>query len=219
MAKEHEISMKSQLKENILQKPKRNLVQKPSLSKKPIEKPISHQSQPKKSSFKDIKGKGKLVPDSKALTKKSTTNSWKVKKEFVKNQIKNEQKQSDSKEMKIKNNEVKVFTINKKDETTLVIHDEQFYTEWYIDNGCSHHMTGRKEELREFRALNDGGNVKYGNKSVGNIKGYGMITNGYFSVRKVEYVDVLQDKLISVSQLVVGMGLKVSFDDEGSEII
>ena len=80
-------------------------------------------------------------------------------------------------------------------------------------------MTGRKEELREFRSLEDGGCVKYGNKSYGTIKGYGMITNGDFSIRKVAYVEGLQHNLISVSQLVVGTGLKVSFNDEGSEII
>ena len=100
-----------------------------------------------------------------------------------------------------------------------VIRDEQFDEEWYIDSGCSRHMTGRKEELREFRSLKDGGCVKYGNNSYGTIKGYDMITNGDFSIRKVAYVEGLQHNLISVSQLVVGTGLKVSFDDEGSEII
>ena len=43
--------------------------------------------------------------------------------------------------------------------------------------------------------------------------------NGEFSIRKSAYVEGLQHNLISVSQLVVGTGLKVSFDDEGSEII
>ena len=100
-----------------------------------------------------------------------------------------------------------------------VIHDEQFDDEWYIDSSCSYHMTGRKEELREFRSLKDGGCVKYSNKSYGTIKGYGMITNGDFIIRKVAYVEGLQHNLISVSQLVVGTGLKISFDDEGSEII
>ena len=70
-------------------------------------------------------------------------------------------------------------------------------------------MTGRKEELREFRSLKDGGSVKFGNNSYGTIKGYGMITNGDFSIRKVAYVEGLQHNLISVSQLVVGTGLKV----------
>ncbi|KAL7609650.1 hypothetical protein Lser_V15G12999 [Lactuca serriola] len=80
-------------------------------------------------------------------------------------------------------------------------------------------MTGRKEELREFRSLKDGGCVKYGNNSYGTIKGYGMITNGDFSIQKVAYVEGLQHNLMSVSQLLMGTGLKVSFDDEGSEII
>ncbi|XP_052625831.1 uncharacterized protein LOC128132873 [Lactuca sativa] len=51
------------------------------------------------------------------------------------------------------------------------------------------------------------------------IKGYGMITNGEFSIRKVAYVEGLQHNLISISQLFAGTSLKVSFDDEGSKII
>ncbi|XP_023731306.1 uncharacterized protein LOC111879058 [Lactuca sativa] len=100
-----------------------------------------------------------------------------------------------------------------------VIRDEQFDTEWYIDSGCSRHMIGRKEELREFRALKDGSNIKYRNDSFGIIKGYDMIMNGEFFIHKVAYVEGLQHNLISVSQSVVGTGLKVSFDEEGSEII
>ena len=61
--------------------------------------------------------------------------------------------------------------------------------------------------------------MKYRNKSFGWIKGYGMITNGDLSIRKVAYVEGLQHNLISFSQLVVATGLKVSFVDEGSEII
>ncbi|KAL7597298.1 hypothetical protein Lser_V15G29646 [Lactuca serriola] len=86
------------------QKPTRNFAPKPSFSKKPVEKPISHHSQPTKASPKDVKGKGKLVSDSEAQTKKSTTNPKKVEKEFVKNQIKNKRKQFDSKETKMKDN-------------------------------------------------------------------------------------------------------------------
>ena len=46
--------------------------------------------------------------------------------------------------------------------------------------------------------------MKFGNNSLGEIKGYRMITNGDFSIRKVAYVEVLQHNLISVSQLGVG---------------
>ena len=76
-----------------------------------------------------------------------------------------------------------------------------------------------EKELREFRSLKDGGMVKYGNNSFGTIKGYGMITNGDFSIKKVAYIEGFPHNLINVSQLVVGTGLKVSFDDEGSEIV
>ena len=80
-------------------------------------------------------------------------------------------------------------------------------------------MTGRREELGEFRDLKNGGSIKYGNNSFGIIKGYGMITNGDFSIQKVAYLEGLHQNLISVSQLVVGRGLKLSFDDEQSTIV
>jgi len=99
------------------------------------------------------------------------------------------------------------------------LRDEQYDLEWYIDSGCSRHMTGRREALHEFRTLRDGGRVRYGNNANCEIKGYGMITNGKFSMRKVAYVEGLQHNLIGISQLVVGTGLKVEFNDEGSEII
>ena len=43
-----------------------------------------------------------------------------------------------------------------------------------------------------------------------------MITNEEFTIQKVAYVEGLQHNLISVSQLFVGTGLKVTFDGEGS---
>lgn len=56
-----------------------------------------------------------------------------------------------------------------------MIRDEQFDSEWYIDSGYSCHMTRTKEELREFKALKDGGRVMFGNNTLGEIKGYGLI--------------------------------------------
>ena len=73
--------------------------------------------------------------------------------------------------------------------------------------------------MREYRSLSDAGRVMYGNNTTGEIKGYVLITNNKFSIRKVRYVEGLQHNLISVSQLVVGTGLKVSLDDEVYEII
>lgn len=53
---------------------------------------------------------------------------------------------------------------------------------------------------------------------IGQIKGYVMITNVEFTIRKVAYGEGLQYNLISVSQLVVGIGLEILFDKEGLEI-
>ena len=88
--------------------------------------------------------------------------------------------------------------------------EEQYDSQWYIDSGCSRHMTGRKEQLRDFRKLKDGGRVKFGNNHTAEIKGYGQITNGEFTIKRVAYVEGLKHNLISVSQLVVGTGLKIS---------
>ena len=84
--------------------------------------------------------------------------------------------------------------------------------------GCSRHMTGKIEYLKDFRELQGAGYVKFGNNDLAEIKGYGKITNGDFTINKVAYVEGLKHNLISVSQLVVGTGLKVSFDEDGSEI-
>ncbi|KAL4564910.1 hypothetical protein LXL04_028986 [Taraxacum kok-saghyz] len=99
-----------------------------------------------------------------------------------------------------------------------IMYEEQYDSQWYIDSGCSRHMTGRKEQLRDFRNLKDGGRVKFGNNHTAEIKGYGKITNGEFTINRVAYVEGLKHNLISVSQLVVGTGLKITFDDEGSVI-
>ena len=97
--------------------PKANFVPQthPSLQKKHTRKPNTH---PSYTSPNDVKGKGKLGSNSKSQTQKLTTNPKRVKKEFVKNQAKNEQIKSNSKEMK--NNKIKVFTIKKKDQKTLI---------------------------------------------------------------------------------------------------
>ena len=67
----------------------------------------------------------------------------------------------------------------------------------------------------KFRSSKDAGRVNYCNNAMGEIEGYVIITNGEFTIRKLAYVEGLQHKVISVSQLVVGIGLKVSFDEEG----
>ncbi|XP_023752546.1 uncharacterized protein LOC111900907 [Lactuca sativa] len=86
------------------------------------------------------------------------------------------------------------------------------------ENGCSCHMTGKKENLRDFRSLKNAGVVKFGNNQKCQVKGYGKITNGQFTVNRVAYVEGLQHNLISVSKLVVGTKNQVLFNEEGSII-
>ncbi|KAJ9539027.1 hypothetical protein OSB04_031760 [Centaurea solstitialis] len=71
---------------------------------------------------------------------------------------------------------------------------------WYIDSGCSRHMTGTLELL--FHYVNkEGSSVAFGGNQKGKIKGYGMIVKGEVTVNQVSYVDGLKHNLISVSQL------------------
>ncbi|KAI3499752.1 hypothetical protein L1887_35561 [Cichorium endivia] len=87
-----------------------------------------------------------------------------------------------------------------------------------MDSGCSRHMTGKKEYLRDYRTLDDAGNVRFGNNDTCPIRGYGKITNGQFTINRVSFVEGLKHNLVSISQLVVGTGNAVTFNDQGSII-
>ncbi|KAI3510746.1 hypothetical protein L1887_17880 [Cichorium endivia] len=50
--------------------------------------------------------------------------------------------------------------------------------EWLIDSACSMHMTGRLEFLRDYREVNFGGYITFGNDANGIIKGYGLVSTG-----------------------------------------
>ena len=60
-------------------------------------------------------------------------------------------------------------------------------------------MTGRKENLRDFRSIENARVVKFGNNQKCQVKGYGKVTNGQFIVNRVAYVEGLQHNFISVS--------------------
>ncbi|KAI3708761.1 hypothetical protein L2E82_38185 [Cichorium intybus] len=90
--------------------------------------------------------------------------------------------------------------------------------ELLIDSACSMHMTGRLEFLRDYREVNFGGYVTFGNDANGIIKGYGVLTNGNFTIQKVAYVLILKYNIVSVGQL-VSTGLRVEFDNEFSYIM
>jgi len=72
---------------------------------------------------------------------------------------------------------------------------------WYLDSGCSRHMTGDISNFLSLTAF-DGGSVAFGNGKSGIIVGVGKIGKSVsHSINNVYLVDGLQHNLLSVSQL------------------
>ncbi|KAJ9562107.1 hypothetical protein OSB04_007267 [Centaurea solstitialis] len=70
---------------------------------------------------------------------------------------------------------------------------------WYMDSGCSKHMTERKELLANFKQKY-GGNVRFGNKLSAPIMGYGDIFHHKITINKVAYVEGLSHNLLSIGK-------------------
>ena len=73
--------------------------------------------------------------------------------------------------------------------------------EWFIDSGCSSHMT---EDQRKFDNLKKkGGNVEFGDYSSTKILGKGIVKIGSENVKagKVLLVEYLKHNLLSVSKI------------------
>uniref|UniRef100_A0A0V0I0G2 Putative ovule protein n=1 Tax=Solanum chacoense TaxID=4108 RepID=A0A0V0I0G2_SOLCH len=76
---------------------------------------------------------------------------------------------------------------------------------WYLDTGCSNHMSGQKEEFSEldetFR-----GTVRFGDNSVVSAMGKGKVlvstkNNSIHTIGDVFYVPALKTNLLSAGQL------------------
>nr|KAJ0212108.1 hypothetical protein LSAT_V11C400226990 [Lactuca sativa] len=89
---------------------------------------------------------------------------------------------------------------------------------WYIDSGCSKHMTGNRNYLHDCKPIQTNQDVTFGNNMKAKIKGYGNITNGRFTIKKVAFVDDPKHNLISVSQL-CDNNLEVLFTKQRSLIM
>nr|GEZ85793.1 retrovirus-related Pol polyprotein from transposon TNT 1-94 [Tanacetum cinerariifolium] len=70
---------------------------------------------------------------------------------------------------------------------------------WYLDSGCSKHMTGDRSQLVNF-IQNFLGTVKFGNDHVAKIMGYGDYQIGNATISWVYYVEGLGHNLFSVGQ-------------------
>jgi len=72
---------------------------------------------------------------------------------------------------------------------------------WYIDSGCSKHMTGDASKFTHISPKKSG-HVTYGDNNKGRILGVGKIgRNSSTSIENVLLVEGLNHSLLSVSQL------------------
>ncbi|GAV85317.1 hypothetical protein CFOL_v3_28755, partial [Cephalotus follicularis] len=72
---------------------------------------------------------------------------------------------------------------------------------WYVDSGCSKHMTGDKSLFIDVKEV-DGGKVTFGDNKKAKICGIGSIGNKFSTlIENVSYVVGLRHNLLSVSQL------------------
>ncbi|GJV64002.1 hypothetical protein Tco_1474830 [Tanacetum coccineum] len=71
---------------------------------------------------------------------------------------------------------------------------------WYLDSGCSRHMTGVKSYLHKY-VEQPGPKVVFGDNSTCTTEGYGSIKCNGIVFTKVAFVNGLKYNLISISQL------------------
>ncbi|GJY31402.1 retrovirus-related pol polyprotein from transposon TNT 1-94 [Tanacetum coccineum] len=80
---------------------------------------------------------------------------------------------------------------------------------WYLDSGCSKHMTGNRSKLKNF-VEKFIGTVRFGNDHFGAIMGYGDYVIGDSVISRVYYVEGLGHNLFSVGQF-CDFDLEVAF--------
>ncbi|GJU55934.1 integrase, catalytic region, zinc finger, CCHC-type containing protein [Tanacetum coccineum] len=71
---------------------------------------------------------------------------------------------------------------------------------WYLDSGCSKHMTGNRSQLMNFVSKHLG-TVRFGNDQIAKIMGYGDYQLGNVTISRVYYVKGLRHNLFLVGQL------------------
>nr|GEU32374.1 reverse transcriptase domain-containing protein [Tanacetum cinerariifolium] len=80
---------------------------------------------------------------------------------------------------------------------------------WYLDSGCSKHMTGNRSQLMNF-VSKFMGTVRFGNDHIARIMGYGDYQMGNVNISRVYYVEGLGHNLFSVVQF-CDVDLEVAF--------
>ncbi|GKC98648.1 retrovirus-related pol polyprotein from transposon TNT 1-94 [Tanacetum coccineum] len=71
---------------------------------------------------------------------------------------------------------------------------------WYLDSGCSRHMTVIKQYMHIY-SKESGPKVVFRDDSSGDTEGYGSVNYNGITFTRVAYVNGLKDNLINISQL------------------
>ena len=120
----------------------------------------------------------------------------------------NEDEESDERDQNESDDELGFVAIKEDDldkeirEERALISQVEKKSDWIIDSGCSHHITGDMYEFVKFWNY-DGGIVRVGNNVACHTIGIGSITlDGRTNIDNVYFVDRLKHNLLSVGQLV-----------------
>ena len=85
------------------------------------------------------------------------------------------------------------------DENEICLSVKEKQRSWYLDSGCSRHMTEEKSMFLTL-TMKEGGDVKFGGNQTGKIIGTGTIGNSSISINNVWLVDGLRHNLLSICQ-------------------
>jgi hypothetical protein len=104
------------------------------------------------------------------------------------------------------------------EECTLALQAQHKKRGWYVDSGCSKHMTGDKDKFLTLKKERDG-SVSFGNDNSTRIIGRGTIKIGSKDAKaeNVLLVEDMKHNLLSVSQM-CDQGHKLVFDSQKCEI-
>ena len=88
---------------------------------------------------------------------------------------------------------------------------------WFLDSGCSRHMTGDPSNFTLLKKK-EGGSVTFGDNSQGKIIGIGNVGKKNFTLSNVLLVEGLKHNLISISQL-CDNGFSVKFAPDSCKVM
>ena len=84
-----------------------------------------------------------------------------------------------------------------KEECLIALKVQENEDLWYVDSGCSKHMTGNKDKFESLKKQK--GKVTFGDNASGNILGKGTVSLGKDKAKNVLLVENLKPSLLSVS--------------------